>query len=63
MHLVIHGEADDVVGLEHAAALHERAAAPCEIVVIPAADHRFTEPEHRRQAIALSRDWLRRFLG
>jgi dipeptidyl aminopeptidase/acylaminoacyl peptidase len=62
-HLVIHGDADDVVGLEHGVALHEQAAEPCELLVIAGADHRLTDPAHRARAIAASRDWLLGWLG
>jgi len=62
-HLVIHAEADEVVPLEHGLALHARAADPCDLVVIPGADHRLTEPAHRKDAVARSIDWLGRFLA
>ena len=62
MHLVIHGDADDVVDLEHGLALHERAAEPCDLVVLPGADHRLTTPTHLAQAITLTRDWFQRYL-
>ena len=61
-HLVVHGEADDVVSLDHGVQLHEQAAEPCDLLVIPGADHRLTDPAHRARAVAASRDWLRRFL-
>jgi dipeptidyl aminopeptidase/acylaminoacyl peptidase len=60
-HLVIHGEADDVVSVEHGAVLHSRAAEPCDFLVIPGADHRLTDPGHRRQAVEASLAWFRRF--
>jgi alpha-beta hydrolase superfamily lysophospholipase len=63
MHLIVHGEADAVVGVEHGAALHEQAAEPCDLLLIPGADHRLTDPVHRALAVARSRDWLRRFLS
>jgi pimeloyl-ACP methyl ester carboxylesterase len=62
MHLVIHGEDDEVVGVEHAASLHEIAAEPCDLVLIPGADHRFSDPGHRKHAVGLSKEWLVRFL-
>jgi uncharacterized protein len=62
MHLVIHGEDDEVVGIEHAASLHDIAAEPCDLVLIPGGDHRLTDPVHRKQAASLSREWLLRFL-
>jgi len=63
MHLIVHGDADDVVSLEHGVALHERAAEPCDLVIIPGGDHRLTNPVHRARAVDLSRDWFLRFLG
>jgi uncharacterized protein len=61
-HLVVHGDADEVVGLEHGVALHANAVEPCELVVIPGGDHRLTDPAHRAHALAVSRDWLARHL-
>ena len=62
MHLVVHGEADEVVGFEHGASLHEMAAEPCELLLIQGGDHRLTDPDHRQRAVAASLAWLRRFL-
>ena len=61
-HLVIHGEADDVVPVEHGAILHARAAEPCDLILIAGADHRLTDPDHRREAITRSLEWLQRWL-
>ena len=61
-HLVIQGEADDVVDVEHGVVLHSRAADPCELIIIPGADHRLTDPGHRRQAVEASLAWFREFL-
>jgi alpha-beta hydrolase superfamily lysophospholipase len=62
MHLVVHGDADEVVELAHGVSLHERAAEPCELLVLPGGDHRLTAPAHRTRAVAASRAWLERFL-
>jgi alpha-beta hydrolase superfamily lysophospholipase len=62
-HLIVHGDADEVVSLDHASALHEAAAEPCELLVIAGGDHRLTDPDHRAEAIAASRAWLLRWLG
>lgn len=62
-HLVIHGQADEVVALEYGMALHAAAAEPRALLVIAGADHRLTEPAHRWQALAASREWFLRFLG
>jgi uncharacterized protein len=61
-HLVIHGEADDVVTVEHAIALHEQATDPFELILIPDADHRLTNPSHRAHAIDVTQDWFQRWL-
>jgi alpha-beta hydrolase superfamily lysophospholipase len=61
-HLVIQGEADDVVPVEHASVLHARAAEPCDLAIIHGADHRLTDMSHRREAVARSRAWFLRFL-
>jgi pimeloyl-ACP methyl ester carboxylesterase len=62
MHLIVHGEADEVVGLEHGASLHETATEPCELLLIPGGDHRLTDAAHRKQAVASSRDWFLQLL-
>jgi pimeloyl-ACP methyl ester carboxylesterase len=59
-HLVIHGDADDVVPLEHGVALHAQAAPPCDLVVIPGGDHRLSDVGHRHDAADRSREWFRR---
>jgi uncharacterized protein len=62
-HLIVHGDADEVVSLEHGVALHERAAEPCDLAIIPGGDHRLTDPGHRARAVELSVEWLRRHLA
>ena len=61
-HLIIQGDADDVVNVEHGVALHERAAEPCDLVIIEGGDPRLTNPVHRARAIEISRDWILRYL-
>lgn len=61
-HLVIHGEADEVVEIDHGVQLHGQAAEPCDMLVIAGGDHRLTDPAHRARAVAASLAWLRRFL-
>jgi alpha-beta hydrolase superfamily lysophospholipase len=62
-HLCVHGDADDVVSLDHGARLHEQAVEPCDFLVIAGGDHRLTDIAHRMRAVEASRDWFRRFLG
>jgi len=61
-HLAIHGDADDVVPVEHGAILYARAAEPCDLVIIEGGDHRLTDPAHRKDAIRRSIEWIRSFL-
>jgi hypothetical protein len=61
-HLVVHGDADDVVDVEHGVALHQQAADPCDLLLLAGGDHRLTDPAHRAQAVAASRDWLLRWI-
>jgi dipeptidyl aminopeptidase/acylaminoacyl peptidase len=62
-HLIVHGEADEVVGLEHGMALHEQAAEPVELVLIPGGDHRLSDPAHRERAVAAAIEWFLTWLS
>jgi alpha-beta hydrolase superfamily lysophospholipase len=62
-HLVVQGEADDVVLPQHGITLHARAAEPKSLLMIAGADHRLSDMAHRRQAVDASRNWLGRFLA
>lgn len=62
-HLVIQSEADETVSVDHGVALHARAREPRDLVIIPGADHRITDPDHRRHAVALSLAWFARHLS
>jgi uncharacterized protein len=61
-HLIVQGERDDVVPIEHATVLADRAGDPFDCVVIPDADHRLTDIAHRREALRVSVAWFSRFL-
>jgi len=61
-HLVIQSEADETVSTDHGVALHARAREPRDLVVIPDADHRITDPDHRRHAVARSLAWFEHHL-
>lgn len=62
-HLVVQSDADDVVPPEHGRVLHARAAEPKALLCIAGADHRLSDPDHRRRAMIASRDWLLQFLA
>jgi fermentation-respiration switch protein FrsA (DUF1100 family) len=60
--LILHGEADELVPLAQAEELYAAARAPKHLEVFPGGDHRFTDPQHRRQAIRMSLEWFQRYL-
>jgi dipeptidyl aminopeptidase/acylaminoacyl peptidase len=60
--LILHGETDELVPLTQAEELYAAARAPKDLEVFPGGDHRFTNPQHRRQAIRMSLEWFQRYL-
>lgn len=60
--LVIHGEKDELIPIEHAIMIFRHLNQPKEIHIIGGADHRLTNPSHRREAIRLTVEWFKRFL-
>jgi dipeptidyl aminopeptidase/acylaminoacyl peptidase len=60
--LVIHGEKDELVPVEQALGIFNNLDIPKEIHIIGGADHRLTDPSHRRRAIELSVDWFKKYL-
>ena len=60
--LVLHGEADEVVPVEDAYAIHANAGGPKALQVLPGVDHRFTQPEALAEARNAAKDWFRKYL-
>lgn len=60
--LIVHGDRDEVVPVAEARALWGRAFNPRRLEIVEGADHRFTDADHRRRAIALSLDWFRKYI-
>ena len=54
--LLIHGDKDEAVGVEHASRLYERAGESKELVVIPEAGHRMRLEE---KAVTTALNWLK----
>jgi dipeptidyl aminopeptidase/acylaminoacyl peptidase len=54
--LLIHGDKDDLVPVEHAYRLYERAEEPKELIVIPGAGHKLRLKE---KAVITALDWLK----
>lgn len=61
--LVIHGDADATVPVAHAHALYAGLSAEKELCILPGADHRFTGPEGREEALRRTEDWIIHHLG
>lgn len=61
--LVIHGDADEVVPVDHARRLWKGAADPKRIEVLAGADHSISDPAHRDRAVALTVHWVRDAFG
>jgi putative redox protein len=57
--LLVHGSEDEVVPVEDAVRLHDAAREPRRLMIIPGADHSFSDPERRRVALALCVEWMR----
>jgi len=60
--LVIHGDKDEIVPVNHAIELYNNANQPKEIKIIKGADHRFLNMAYREEAINLSFEWFKRYL-
>ena len=61
--LFIHGDRDEVVPLDHAQELYRFAQEPKQLTVVPGADHTFSNPTLRHQAVAHSLNWFNRHLN
>jgi len=60
--LFVHGSLDEIVPLFHANFLYENAKEPKDIQIVEDADHRLTDPSHRRRAIELTLEWFKKYL-
>jgi len=60
--MVIHGEKDEVVSVDQAWEIFQGLSGPKEIHILEGADHRLTQPGHRRRALDLTVEWFKKFL-
>ena len=60
--LIIHGEADDTVPVEHARRLYQAANEPKRLELVPGADHVFSGPGQRDRVLSLTLDWMQTYL-
>lgn len=61
--LVVHGDADETVPVDHAQRLWQRAAEPKRLEILAGADHSVSDPAHRDRAVALTVAWCRQAFG
>jgi putative redox protein len=61
--LILHGDKDEVVPVEEAYELNDGLVGPKRLSILPAADHRLSDPSHMTQAVAEATDWLCEHLG
>jgi alpha-beta hydrolase superfamily lysophospholipase len=59
---VMHGEADPLIPLSHAAEIYKLAPEPKKLMYVPGADHPFTEERHQRAVLEECIAWFQRFL-
>lgn len=60
--LILHGQKDELVPVEHAHKIYQRLREPKTIDIVPGADHRFSDNHHRRQAIERTVAFFRQYL-
>jgi dipeptidyl aminopeptidase/acylaminoacyl peptidase len=60
--LIIHGESDELIPVEHAYKLFKAAKEPKKLEIIKGADHSFSNIEHLNKLIELSINWFKIYL-
>ena len=59
---VIQGTEDEIVPWRHAELMNQLLQEPKELLLLPGADHRISQPQHRELATAQSLAWFKRHL-
>jgi dipeptidyl aminopeptidase/acylaminoacyl peptidase len=60
--LIVHGEKDQQVPPEHGSRLYEALDEPKGLHILKKADHRFSAPDSREEAIRLTMEWFKKYL-
>ena len=60
--MLIHGDSDETVPLDHAKRLYQSAKEPRRLEIVKGADHTFSNLELRENAISSSLNWFQRYL-
>jgi alpha-beta hydrolase superfamily lysophospholipase len=61
--LVVHGDADDVVPVEHAHEIFQTAGEPKRLIIQQNGDHLMSDPRHQKEFIRAAALWLKQRLG
>ncbi|MFQ5894118.1 MAG: alpha/beta hydrolase [Nitrospinota bacterium] len=56
--LIVHGQTDELVPVAHAHRLFAQAEEPKRLIILPDADHRLTDPNHRQRAAGETINWF-----
>ena len=59
--LIMHGEKDEVVPLEHAHKIYEKAKDPKKLIIHKGGDHRMSNPDHQDAFIVECVSWFKKF--
>ncbi len=59
--LVIHGDRDELVPVQHAGMIYQRLKEPKKVEIIEGGDHRLTHPNHREKAFEITLEWFERY--
>jgi len=57
--MVVHGNRDEIIPVENAYQLHQYRKVNTELVIIPGADHMFSQDEHRQEVVHRVARWFR----
>ena len=60
--LIIHGDRDETVPVEHAQRLYQAAREPKQLEIVTGADHVFSNGTHREAALEASLNWFKQYL-
>ena len=60
--LILHGDRDETVPVEHAHRLYQTAREPKKLEIVAEADHVFSNGTHREAAIEASLNWFKHYL-
>ena len=60
--LIIHGQADEVVDVQEAHDLYEKASEPKVLKILPEGDHRITRPDDLQDVLQTTVTWFKQYL-